>query len=144
MNFHSFHQRSLQVLGLLLLSGMFSSKIASRLVVRAFTSSRTRAITAARVPFSANYQQFRWKTTQGVAAVEEDLDAALDSLLGDAFKEAGEDSQASSVIEETGEESHIKDSHPIPKNLVEEVSSDLIRTEISFRFDQSLTSNMLW
>jgi hypothetical protein len=119
MILHSFHQRTLQLLGILLVSGMFSSKIASRIAVRAFTSSRTRSLTAARLPGCVNSAQFRWKSTQGVAVIEEDLDAALDSLLGDAFKEAGD-------------ESHIRGSHPLPKNLLEEVSF-CIRLESSLR-----------
>jgi hypothetical protein len=53
-------------------------------------------------------------TTEVEATVEEDLDAALDDILGDAFK------QARDYGVQPG--THIEGSKPMPKTLVEEVS----------------------
>ena len=109
MTWYSNQQGRLHFLGLCLASGILSSN--NQDSVEAFTSSSNR-VTSARIPTGVRsdgkFQRITTTTSQSVA-VEEDLDAALDSLLGDAFKEAGE-------------ESHMEDSHPIPKNLLEEVS----------------------
>ena len=72
------------------------------------------------------------------AAVEEDLDAALDNILGDAFKEA-----KNPVDMQPG--THMKHSRPIPENLVEEVrpqkiSSSLIMFERFVEYGMKLTS----
>jgi hypothetical protein len=53
-------------------------------------------------------------TTEVEATVEEELDAALDGILGDAFKEA-----EGGVAPGT----HMEGSKPMPKTLVEVVSN---------------------
>lgn len=104
-------QRIFRAVGLLMFSIMFSRRAATSLLVRAFnTGSRTRLVTQridSRYPNPS-----RWLTTAGVARVEEDLDAALDTLLGSAFDD-----------EEKSKE-HMKDSKPVPKSLVEEVDPE--------------------
>jgi hypothetical protein len=106
-------QGILHLIGLLMISSTFSRRIATRFLARAFTN--TNGIATRHLGTNGNQfaSQFRFlSSARDVAQVDvEDLDAALDNLLGDAFEEA-----------EVREEAHIKDSHPIPKNLVEEVS----------------------
>lgn len=81
----------------LFLSMMFTRRAASRLLVGAFhtrsTSIISRGISSR---FSSDIRP-RWLTTQGVARVDEDLDAALDSLLGSAFDEADDMTKADAV-----------------------------------------------
>lgn len=86
-----------------------------RLIVKAFTSTvGGTARRAAARPVTFRYAQTF--TTRAEASVEEDLDTALDDILGDAFTEAD-----SNGAVDTG--THIEGSHPIPKTLVEKVSS---------------------
>lgn len=109
------------VLGVIMLTILLSHKMASRMVVRAFTSSvvgssnvlstssrrrplvgvcvendrnRNNAVGAAvsRLPSSSSSSsvpthQYRVFTSRGVARVDEDLDAALDDLLGGPFSD---------------------------------------------------------
>ncbi|CAJ1958110.1 unnamed protein product [Cylindrotheca closterium] len=71
----------------LLLSMMFSRKAASRLLVGAFNTRSTHIVTRGiSARFSSSVRP-RWLSTQGVARVDEDLDAALDNLLGSTFDE---------------------------------------------------------
>ena len=87
-----------------------------RLAVRAFTSTvagGTRRLAVRPVAFQ--YAQSFSSVTEIGASVEEDLDVALNDILGDTFAEA----QSNGV--DTG--THMKGSHPIPKALVEEVSN---------------------
>lgn len=97
---------------------MFSPKIASRFLVYAFTSpptSRSSKMCVQRIGALDQVSQQRRLSALGVTQVEEDLDAALDNLLGDAFLEAGDPRDLET-------EAHMKDSHPIPAALVEQVS----------------------
>jgi hypothetical protein len=56
------------------------------------------------------------------SGIDEDLDAALDDILGEAFAEAEDGIPPTyEKVDENGVE-HIAGSHPIPKALVEEVS----------------------
>ena len=101
------NERRLRFLSLCLACGIFSS---NRVSVQAFTSRNIQSISSTtRIPTRTNNEDFLRIPTQRGVAIEEDLDAALDSLLGDAFKDASEPS-------------HMEDSHPIPRNLLEEVS----------------------
>ena len=88
-----------------------SKNVSLRLAVRAFTAPATARHLALR-PAVARYGLSSF-TTQ--ATVEEDLDAALDDILGGAFKE-------SNGVEPG---THIEGSHPMPKTLVEQVSASL-------------------
>jgi hypothetical protein len=105
----------------------------ARVTVRAFTTGKVpasrRLVThqarplllgslhrgdGAKVLIASAQQQNRWlsSSSRNSMAVDEDLDSALDSILGEAFEEA-----------EGGREpgTHIEGSRPIPKTLVEEV-----------------------
>ena len=107
-----------RIIQLVMISSIFSRRFASRCLVRAFTTTSSTKIHKGLTrgfPGAAGFSQQQRLLSQGVASVDEDLDAALDSLLGDAFDEA-EDPRDLQV------EEHMKDSHPIPRNLVEEVS----------------------
>lgn len=97
-------------------STMFSRKAASRLLVRAFNTGGSKGYISRGIPSRFRSSPPRWLGTQVVAQVDEDLDAALDSLLGSAKDEAEDPRDLES-------EAHMKDSHPIPPNLLEEVSS---------------------
>ena len=99
---------SFHVMGICMLSAMFSGKFAPRVLVRAFISNSHGSHHGKRIVGGSPLTQSRHLTSCHVA-VEEDLDAALDNLLGDAFAESGE---------EVGG----KDSHAISQSLVEEVS----------------------
>ena len=97
-------------------SVMFSRRAATSLFVRAFNTGNRARLVSQRIDSRYNSASpTRWLSTAGVARVDEDLDAALDTLLGSAFDEA-EDPR------DLKNEEHMKDSRPIPKNLVEEVS----------------------
>lgn len=69
----------------LLLSIMFTRKAASRLLVGAFNTRSTSIVTRGVSSRFSSSVRSRWLSTQGVARVDEDLDAALDNLLGSAF-----------------------------------------------------------
>jgi len=71
----------------LLLSMMFTRKAASRLLVGAFNTRSTSIVTRGISSRFSSSVRPRWLSTQGVARVDEDLDAALDNLLGSAFDE---------------------------------------------------------
>jgi len=87
--------------------------------VRAFTSNVGGTARRAAVrPVAFRYAQSF--ATRADASVEEDLDAALDEILGEAFTEAdsnGAIKSSKNGIVDTG--THIEGSHPIPKTLVE-------------------------
>ena len=90
-----------------------SRRVSTRVLVQAFSTRGLVTTTAARALVNRPQQQFyvpRQFSSARDVAVEEDLDAALDNLLGDAVKE-GKDS-----------EHHMKDSKPVPPTLVETVS----------------------
>ncbi len=57
---------------------------------------------------------FRESSSKSAATVGEDLDSALDEILGSAFKEAGEDISAASVVEDDGSEDDESDEGEIP------------------------------
>jgi hypothetical protein len=95
---------------------LISQRFVGRVMVRAFTTSYT--LPAARTLATANggASRSRFLTTNGAASVEEDLDAALDTILGDAFS-AADDPR---VLED---EDDMNDHNSIlPKELIEEVS----------------------
>jgi ATP-dependent RNA helicase DDX21 len=128
----SVSQRKFQVIGILMFSTMFSRRIASRFLVRAFTTTSNNGMVARRIAAGSQFPQQRWLTSLGVAPVEEDLDTALDSLLGDAFIEAEDPLDLEN-------EAHMKDSQPVPKKLVEEMDP------INFNDPKFLsTSNPRW
>jgi len=81
---------------------------------------------------SAEARRFFSDTSRSSAAVEEDLDAALDDILGDAFKEAKDP-----IDMQPG--THMKHSRPISKNLVEEVRRPLSSCSKAHLFDAKLT-----
>lgn len=106
------------------LSVLMFSFASKRLLVRAFSSSargvaRTAAVRPVVFPYTRTF------ASQVEASVEEDLDAALDDILGDTFDETessnGVAEQAANGNVEPG--THIEGSKPIPKTLVEKVSS---------------------
>jgi hypothetical protein len=92
---------------------LISQRFAARVLVRAFTTSYT--LPAARTLATTN-NRFRFLTTSGAASVEEDLDAALDTILGDAFL-------AADAPKDLENEADMNDSHPVPEEVIEEVSS---------------------
>lgn len=98
------------------------SYASKRLLVRAFScSSRGVARTAAVRPVTFSYT--RTFATRAEVSVEEDLDAALDDIIGDTFADVERNGAAAveaNGIVEPG--THIKGSKPIPKSLVEKVS----------------------
>jgi ATP-dependent RNA helicase DDX21 len=100
----------------------FASK---RLLVRAFSTTSTRCATKT-VGIRRPVAYVRTFVTQAEATVEEDLDAALDDILGgDSFaakstrikERNGAVEQANGSVEVDG--THIEGSKPIPKTLVE-------------------------
>lgn len=91
---------------------LISQRFAARVLVRAFTTSYT--LPAARTLATTN-NRFRFLTTSGAASVEEDLDAALDTILGDAFL-------AADAPKDLENEADMNDSHPVPEEVIEEVS----------------------
>mmetsp|Transcript_9582 Transcript_9582/g.13573 ORF Transcript_9582/g.13573 Transcript_9582/m.13573 type:complete len:847 (+) Transcript_9582:268-2808(+) len=101
----------------LLIAAFSSSKTTSmRFAVRAFTVSSTPsrvAFQSAVRPLVARSTDITRRSLSSRAAtpVDEDLDKALDDILGDAFFEAENPDDM-----EPG--NHIKGSHPMPKNLV--------------------------
>jgi hypothetical protein len=103
-------QRQFQVIGILMFSATFSRRIASRLLVRAFTTTSNNGMATRRIAVGSQFPQQRWSSSHGVARVEEDLDTALDELLGDAFIEAEEPRNLEN------------EAQPVPKTVVEEVS----------------------
>jgi hypothetical protein len=111
-----------QCIGIVMFS-LISQRFAGRVLVRAFTASST--LPAARTLAKRNVNvggasRFRFLTTNGAASVEEDLDAALDNILGDAFSVVedprdleNDDDEAASIL---------KDSLPVPEEVIQEVS----------------------
>ena len=105
-----------------------------RFLVQAFTTPRR---TVARTTISAastrisstpavSNSHFLYRTlttSRGVANIDEDLDAALDELLGSPFDE--EDAYVkTATTKRNGDKlavNHIEGSKPVPQNLVEEV-----------------------
>jgi hypothetical protein len=102
-------------------STMFSRKAATRLFVHAFNTGRSRSFLSREIPLRLRNSPPRWLATHGVARVDEDLDAALDNLLGSAFDEA-EDPVDLNDETRVKDEAHTKDSQPISNTLVEKVS----------------------
>lgn len=84
--------------------------------MRAFTTGATRR-TAVRGPVAFRYAQSF--ATRAEASVEEDLDAALEDILGGDSGIAIADKEESNGVNTV---THIEGSHPIPKALVEKVS----------------------
>lgn len=94
---------------------MLSKRVSTRVLVQAF-STRSNGVVgrAGFLTASSNHIHRQFSSARGVAAeVDEDLDSALDSLLGDAIK---------SVEGRESREPHMKDSKPVPPKLVETVS----------------------
>lgn len=96
---------------------VLSQRFTSRVLVRAFTTSVT--LPAARTLATANVNvggvsRARFLSTTGAASVEEDLDAALDTILGDAFMMTDDPVDM--------EKAEVNDSPPVPKQSIEEVS----------------------
>lgn len=87
--------------------------------MRAFSSTTLRrtVVGAAQRPVAFRFAQSF--ATRAEATVEEDLDAALDDILGDTIEEV--ESSNGIAVDATG--THIEGSHPIPKALVEKVST---------------------
>ena len=75
----------------LLLSVMFTRKAMSRLLVGAFNTRGTHGLTRGGITRFSSCIHPRLLSTQGVARVDEDLDAALDNLLGSAFDDDEDD-----------------------------------------------------
>ena len=71
----------------LLFSMMFTRKAASRLLVGAFNTRSTHIVTRGISSRFSSTVRPRWLSNQGIARVDEDLDAALDNLLGSTFDE---------------------------------------------------------
>lgn len=116
-------------LGIIMFSMFLSRRVSTRVLVQAFTT-RSNGV-ASRSVFlgtNKNYLHRPFSSARGVAAeVDEDLDSALDSLLGDAIK---------GVEEKESNEPHMKDSKPVPSKLVETVSIYIFHLEGT---DPSLT-----
>lgn len=91
-----------------------ASRTASVRLALAFTTSTGARRLAVR-PVASRFTYVQSFTTEVEATVEEDLDAALDDILGDAFKEARDYGVQPGT--------HIEGSKPMPKTLVEEVSN---------------------
>jgi hypothetical protein len=113
------------------LSLLSPSKSAKLMVARAFTTNShasqllsTRTCRLAGSPaFATTISPARrlYMSTSRVAAdVEEDLDAALDDILGEAMLEAEEPLNMSKGV-------HMEDSRPMPKKLMEKVSNVMCR-----------------
>ena len=108
-----------------LMLSLLSRRLVSRAAVRAFSattvvSPRATAFattstvpTTDKVPSSTFSRRFLSSARE--VAGDVDLDEALDSILEDAFDEAGDP-------RELDQEAHMKGSKPVPKALVEEVS----------------------
>ncbi len=110
--------------GVMMISVVLSRRVSTRMLVQAFT---TRSNGLAVQSFSqVKYNQVprQFLSSQRVAQVDEDLDAALDNLLGDAMKDG----------QEKAKEAHIKDSKPLPPKLLETVSrySYSLRSKFDF------------
>ena len=89
-----------------------ASRTASvRLAARAFSTSTGARVLAVR-PVVSRLTHVQSFTTQVETTVEEELDAALDGILGEALKDAG-----GGVAPGT----HMEGSKPMPKTLVEVV-----------------------
>lgn len=109
----------------LLALALASSKRAQPAFVRAFTQSGLRTPSSSmglasnillqneqnrntnqetKSPFCL--QQFRLSSSKAAATVEDDLDSALDEILGSAFKEAGDD-ESEAVVEQKSEEGDV-------------------------------------
>ena len=113
--FLSINLRTSRCIGIVMLS-LLSQRFAGRVLVRAFTTSYT--LPAARTLATANVNvggtsRVRFLSTTGAASVEEDLDAALDTILGDAFLAADDPIDI---------KDEMNDSPPVSKELIEEVS----------------------
>eukprot|EP00980_Cylindrotheca_fusiformis_P024446 scaffold11924_cov118-Cylindrotheca_fusiformis.AAC.7 len=106
--------KKLQAIGILLMfSSMLSRKAATGLLAHAFNACNNkralaRGLSSRLTPISSS----RWLSTRGVARVDEDLDAALDNLLGSTFDEEEDAFEAVP---------HAKDSGVVATALVEEV-----------------------
>lgn len=99
---------------IMMFSMMLSKRVSTRVLVQAF-STRSNGVVgrAGFLTASSNHIHRQFSSARGVAAeVDEDLDSALDSLLGDAIK---------SVEGRESREPHMKDSKPVPPKLVETV-----------------------
>lgn len=98
---------------------IISSRNLSRFAARALLSPPNARRTAA-ASFRPLASQYRFKASvasdDSAATVEDDIDAVLDSVLGDVYKKADE-------VEEFEDDviNHMKGTHPVPSNLVEEV-----------------------
>jgi hypothetical protein len=110
---------TVKLIGILMFSTMFSRRVATRFMVRAFTTNSNGLAPTRGVTAGSHVRQHRFLSVRGVARVEEDLDAALDDLLGDAFKDTEEPLDLEKPKEN---EAHMKDSHPVPAPLGETVS----------------------
>jgi hypothetical protein len=106
------HQSARSILSsivMMMFSMAFSGKVTTRVLVQAFT---TRSSAVAARSFLATNNNLRQFSSRGAAEVAEDLDAALDDLLGNAFKSENPPAP----------ENHMKDSKPVPPKLVDTVS----------------------
>lgn len=99
--------------------GLANNRLLSARVFSSSSSSKPGVSSSPSIKGNERRQKFR-SLTQSSASVEEDLDAALDDILGSAFAEA-ESGRPDTYdeVDERGVE-HIKGSHPIPEALVEE------------------------
>lgn len=106
------HQSARSILSsivMMMFSMAFSRKVTTRVLVQAFT---TRSSAVAARSFLATNNNHRQFSSRGATEVAEDLDAALDDLLGNAFKSEYPPAP----------ENHMKDSKPVPPKLVDTVS----------------------
>jgi hypothetical protein len=114
---------------MMMFSMMLSRRVSTRVLVQAFTT-RSNGVATRSVFAANNFHIHRpFSSARGVAAeVDEDLDSALDSLLGDAIRDVETAAESKDSLLETEpkgaevEEHHMKDSHPVPPKLVETVS----------------------
>jgi hypothetical protein len=100
------------------------SLFSKRVLVRAFSTTAvsprvlllsSSASSSTSLAFTTAPRRFQFSSTAKGVAGEIDLDEALDSILDEAFEEAGDP-------RDLEKEAHIKGSHPIPSALIVEVS----------------------
>lgn len=102
----------------LLLSIMFTRKAASRLLVGAFNTRSTSIVTRGVSSRFSSSVRPRWLSTQGVARVDEDLDAALDNLLGSAFDD-DDTVEIADTVENADTDTAAVEPQPAVSNLLE-------------------------
>lgn len=99
---------------MMMISVVLSRRVSTRILAQAFTTQTSNRLALRSLIHGNQYlgQQHPFSTVNRIAQVDEDLDAALDDLLGDAIKDGKNKAEKRST----------KEAKPISPKLIETVS----------------------